>query len=103
MAPSRSFKQHLGLITMDSTAAVPFAVMFLSSFMTSMALHIGVYSQPLRVPLSRNSIVAISLFSLLWHGLTSCVRKRWIRRGRMRPITMGPYNFIGHRIRNGSH
>jgi multiple sugar transport system permease protein len=96
-----------GLILADSTVAVPFAVMLLSSFMRSLprslveAAKIDGASQwtvflRIVVPLSRNSIVTASLFSFLWAWsdfmFASTLNSGG---GNLRPITMGIYDFIG--------
>ncbi|MGL4941031.1 MAG: carbohydrate ABC transporter permease [Bifidobacterium asteroides] len=96
-----------GLIIADSTVAVPFAVMLLSSFMTGMphsiieaaeidgASHWRVFTT-IVVPLSRNSIVTTSLFSFLWAWSDFMFASTLDSGGgRMRPITMGLYDFIG--------
>ncbi|MCI1935900.1 MAG: carbohydrate ABC transporter permease [Bifidobacteriaceae bacterium] len=96
-----------GLILADSTIAVPFAVMLLSSFMRSLPMSLveaakidgasqwTVFTR-IVVPLSRNSIVTASLFSFLWAWsdfmFASTLNSGG---GNVRPITMGIYDFIG--------
>ena len=85
-----------GLIVADSTLSVPFAVILMTGFMSGMprslveaaqidgASQWGVFTK-IVIPLSRNTIVTTSLFaSTLDSG-----------GGKMRPITMGLYDFIG--------
>ena len=96
-----------GLIVADSTLAVPFAVMLLAGFMTGMprslieAAEIDGASQwtvftRIVIPLSRNTIVTTSLFSFLW-GWSDFMFASTLDSGggKMRPITMGIYDFIG--------
>ncbi|PJM78270.1 carbohydrate ABC transporter permease [Bifidobacterium scaligerum] len=96
-----------GLIVADSTVAVPFAVMLLTSFMAGMprslieAAEIDgankwmVFSR-IVVPLSRNSIVTASLFSFLWAWSDFMFASTLDAGGGMlRPITMGLYDYIG--------
>ncbi len=66
-----------GLILADSTVAVPFAVMLLTSFMSGMPVSLieaakidgasnwRIFTR-IVIPLSRNSIVTTSLFAFLW-------------------------------------
>lgn len=96
-----------GLIIADSTVAVPFAVMLLSSFMMGMphslieAAQIDGANQwtvfaKIVVPLSRNSIVTTSLFSFLWAWSDFMFASTLnAGGGRLRPITMGLYDYIG--------
>lgn len=96
-----------GLILADSTVAVPFAVMLLSSFMRSLPLSLMEAAKidgasqwtaftKIALPLSRNSIVTASLFSFLWAWsdfmFASTLNSGG---GNLRPITMGIYDFIG--------
>lgn len=96
-----------GLIVADSTIAVPFAVMLLTGFMSGMprslieAAQIDGASQwtvfiRIVIPLSRNTIVTTSLFSFLWAWSDFMFASTLDSGGgRMRPITMGIYDFIG--------
>lgn len=97
----------LGLIIADSTVAVPFAVMLLSSFMAGMPHSITEAAQidgasrwriftSIVIPLSRNSIVTSSLFSFLWAWSDFMFASTLDSGGgSLRPITMGLYDFIG--------
>lgn len=96
-----------GLIIADSTVAVPFAVMLLSSFMAGMpkslieAAQIDGASQwatfiRIVVPLSRNTIVTTSLFAFLWAWSDFMFASTLDAGGGLaRPITMGIYDYIG--------
>ncbi|WP_018142738.1 carbohydrate ABC transporter permease [Alloscardovia criceti] len=96
-----------GLILADTTIAVPFAVMLLSSFMAGMpqslieaakidgASNWKIFTTVV-VPLSRNSVVTVSLFAFLW-GWSDFMFASTLNSGGglLRPITMGIYDYIG--------
>lgn len=96
-----------GLIIADSTLAVPFAVMLFSAFMSGIprevleAAHIdgaGYARTFLAVvlPISRNSAVTVGLFSFLWAWSDFLFASTLNRDGgKLRPITMGLYDYIG--------
>lgn len=96
-----------GLILADSTIAVPFAVMLLTSFMQGLPISLieaaridgasnwRIFTQ-IVIPLSRNSVVTTALFAFLWVWsdfmfASTCDAGG----GKMRPITMGLYDYIG--------
>ena len=96
-----------GLILADSTVAVPFAVMLLTSFMAGMPRSLieaaeidgagkwTVFTK-IVVPLSRNSIVTTSLFAFLWAWSDFMFASTLDSGGgKLRPITMGIYDYIG--------
>lgn len=96
-----------GLILADSTVAVPFAVMLLTSFMGSMPVSLieaaridgasnwRIFTR-IVIPLSRNSIVTTALFSFLWAWSDFMFASTLdAGGGKLRPITMGLYDFIG--------
>lgn len=96
-----------GLVLADSTVAVPFAVMLLSSFMAGMPRSLieaaridgastwTVFAR-IVVPLSRNSIVTTSLFAFLWAWSDFMFASTLDSGGgKARPITMGLYDYIG--------
>jgi multiple sugar transport system permease protein len=96
-----------GLILADSTVAVPFAVMLLTSFMGSMPVSLveaaridgasdwRIFTQ-IVIPLSRNYIVTTALFSFLWAWSDFMFASTLdAGGGKLRPITMGLYDFIG--------
>ncbi len=98
-----------GLIIADSTIAVPFAVMLLTSFMRGIPQEMTEAAQldgasPWRtfwsviLPLSRNSIITSSLFAFLWAWSDFLFASTLNRDGgKLRPITMGIYDYIGAR------
>lgn len=96
-----------GLVLADSTVAVPFAVMLLTSFMSGMPRSLIEAAQidgasrwtvfiRIVVPLSRNSIVTTSLFAFLWAWSDFMFASTLDSGGgSLRPITMGIYDYIG--------
>ena len=96
-----------GLVLADSTVAVPFAVMLLTSFMSGMPRSLieaaeidgaskWVVFTKIVVPLSRNSIVTTSLFAFLWAWSDFMFASTLDSGGgKLRPITMGIYDYIG--------
>ena len=81
-----------GLIVADSTLSVPFAVILMTGFMSS---QWGVFTK-IVIPLSRNTIVTTSLFAFLWAWSDFMFASTLDSGGgKMRPITMGLYDFIG--------
>lgn len=96
-----------GLIVADSTVAVPFGVMLFSAFMAGIPkellsaasvdgatrwktfLHVV-------MPISRNSAVTVALFAFLWAWSDFIFASTLNREGgKLRPITMGLYDYIG--------
>ena len=97
----------IGLIVADSTIAVPFAVMLLSSFMAGLPVSLfeaaridgasdwKIFTR-IAIPLSRNSVVTTSLFAFLWAWSDFMFASSLDAQGeRLRPITMGIYDYIG--------
>lgn len=96
-----------GLIVADSTLSVPFAVILMTGFMSGMprslveaaqidgASQWGVFTK-IVIPLSRNTVVTTSLFAFLWAWSDFMFASTLDSGGgKMRPITMGLYDFIG--------
>ncbi|MFR2314157.1 MAG: carbohydrate ABC transporter permease [Bifidobacterium sp.] len=95
-----------GLIVADSTLSVPFAVILMTGFMSvcharwwrqrkSTEHHSGVFTK-IVIPLSRNTVVTTSLFAFLWAWSDFMFASTLDSGGgKMRPITMGLYDFIG--------
>jgi multiple sugar transport system permease protein len=96
-----------GLILADSTIAVPFGVMLFAAFMSGIpremleAAHIDGASHgrtfvSIVLPISRNAAVTVALFSFLWAWSDFLFASTLNRDGgRLRPITMGLYDYIG--------
>lgn len=95
-----------GLVLADSTIAVPFAVMLLTSFMESIPICLLEAAEvdgatkmrrfiSIVIPLSRNSIVTVSLFAFLWAWSDFLFASTLDGGGSRRPITLGLYAYIG--------
>jgi multiple sugar transport system permease protein len=96
-----------GLIIADSTIAVPFAVLIFTTFirgvpdeLTQAAVVDG--AGTLRtfwsvvMPVSRNATVTVSLFAFLWAWSDFIFASTLDSGGRLRPITLGIYHYIGN-------
>jgi multiple sugar transport system permease protein len=96
-----------GLVVADSTIAVPFAVLIFSAFMAGIPKEVMEASKidgagPLRVfvsvviPLSRNGILTVSLFTFLWAWSDFIFANILDASGGHQPITLGIYHYIGN-------
>lgn len=96
-----------GLIVADSTIAVPFAVLIFSAFMSGIpeellnAAKIDGASnwrtfRSIVMPVSRNSVVTVSLFAFLWAWSDFIFASTLNRSGDLIPITLGIYQYIGN-------
>jgi len=96
-----------GLIVADSTIAVPFAVLLFTAFMSGIPDELMSAAQidgagPLRtfrsiiLPLSRNSVITVSLFSFLWAWSDFIFASTLSRNSDLVPITLGIYKYIGN-------
>lgn len=96
-----------GLIIADSTIAVPFGVLIFTAFMTgipdelmSAAKIDGANSLrtflSVVMPVSRNSVVTVSLFAFLWAWSDFVFASTLDGGGAMQPITLGIYKYIGN-------
>jgi multiple sugar transport system permease protein len=96
-----------GLILADSTIAVPFGVMLFAAFMTGIPGELlqaaqidgASYWRTFRsvvMPVARNSAVTVGLFAFLWAWSDFLFASTLNRDGgKLRPITMGLYDYIG--------
>lgn len=96
-----------GLILADSTIAVPFGVLIFTAFMSGIPNEMlaaakidgaGHWRTFLSVvmPVSRNSIVTVSLFAFLWAWSDFIFASTIDSGGALQPITMGIYRYIGN-------
>lgn len=96
-----------GLIIADSTLAVPFAVLIFTAFMLGIPKEIleaaridGANTwrvfQSIVLPISRNSIVTVALFTFLWSWSDFLFAATLNRGGDLQPITIGIYRYIGN-------
>ena len=96
-----------GLILADSTIAVPFGVLIFTAFMSSIpeeltqaAIIDGAGSfrtfWSVILPVSRNAIVTVSLFTFLWAWSDFIFASTLDQGGTRQPITLGIYHYIGN-------
>ena len=96
-----------GLILADSTLAVPFGVLIFTAFMMGIpdellsAARIDGASvwrafRSIVLPVSRNSVVTVSLFTFLWAWSDFIFASTLNRGGDLQPITIGIYRYIGN-------
>lgn len=96
-----------GLIVADSTLAVPFAVLIFTAFMSTIPGELLQAAQvdgarALRtfwsvvLPMSRNSLVTVSLFAFLWSWSDFIFASTLAGGGTHEPITLGIYHYIGN-------
>lgn len=96
-----------GLIVADSTVAVPFAVILLSTFMSGIPKELiqaatvdgaGTVRtfRSIVLPMSRNSLITASLFAFLWSWSDFIFASTLNRNGDLIPITLGIYRYIGN-------
>lgn len=95
-----------GLILADSTVAVPFGVLIFTAFMSSIPEELinaakvdGASSWrtfwSIVMPVSRNSIVTVSLFAFLWAWSDFVFANTLGSSGEHQPISLGIYQYIG--------
>jgi multiple sugar transport system permease protein len=96
-----------GLIVADSTLAVPFAVLIMTTFMSGIPEELlqaartdgaGVFRTfwSIVLPVSRNSIITVSLFAFLWAWSDFIFASTLDQGGDHQPITLGIYHYIGN-------
>ncbi len=96
-----------GLIIADSTIAVPFGVLLFTAFMSGIPQEIMQAAQidgagtwkvfrSIILPLSRNSVITVSLFAFLWAWSDFIFASTLDRNGSFIPITLGIYKYIGN-------
>jgi multiple sugar transport system permease protein len=96
-----------GLIVADSTLAVPFAVLILTTFMSGIPDELlqaartdgaGVVRTffSIVLPVSRNSLITVSLFAFLWAWSDFIFASTLDQGGDHQPITLGIYHYIGN-------
>ncbi|WP_308492153.1 carbohydrate ABC transporter permease [Microbacterium terrisoli] len=96
-----------GLVLADSTLAVPFGVLIFTAFMAGIPDELisaakidgaGAWRtfQSIVLPVSRNSVVTVSLFTFLWAWSDFIFASTVNRGGDLQPITIGIYRYIGN-------
>jgi len=97
----------VGLVVADSTLAVPFGVLVFTAFMRAIPDELMQAARtdgagPLRtftaivLPLSRNALVTVSLFTFLWAWSDFVFASTLDQGGARQPITLGIYHYIGN-------
>lgn len=96
-----------GLVLADSTIAVPFGVLIFTAFMSGIPDEVlqaafvdgaGRWRtfRSVVLPLSRGSIITVSLFAFLWAWSDFLFASTLDAGGASRPITLGIYRYIGN-------
>jgi multiple sugar transport system permease protein len=96
-----------GLIIADSTIAVPFAVLVFTAFMSGIPDELLQAAKTdgagalrtfrsIVLPVSRNSILTVSLFAFLWSWSDFIFASTLDQGGAHQPITLGIYHYIGN-------
>lgn len=96
-----------GLIIANSTIAVPFGVLLFTAFMSGIPKELmqaatidgaGTWRvfRSIVLPLSRNSVLTVSLFAFLWAWSDFIFASTLNRNGNLIPITLGIYRYIGN-------
>jgi multiple sugar transport system permease protein len=99
--------QPAGLILADSTLAVPFGVLIFTAFMAGIPDELlsaakldgaGTWRTFVSVvlPVSRNSVVTVSLFAFLWSWSDFVFSSTLNSGGSVQTITLGIYRYIGN-------
>jgi len=96
-----------GLVVADSTIAVPFGTLVFAAFMSGIpeellqaaktdgAGQLRTFAS-IVMPVSRNAVVTVSLFAFLWAWSDFVFAGTLDGGGRLRPITLGIYHYIGN-------
>jgi multiple sugar transport system permease protein len=96
-----------GLIVADSTLAVPFGVLIFTAFMSTIPEELLQAAKTdgagalrtfwsIVLPISRNSLVTVSLFAFLWSWSDFVFASTLDQGGTRQPITLGIYHYIGN-------
>lgn len=96
-----------GLVLADSTLAVPFAVLVFTAFMHTIPEELMQAARTdgagtlrtftaIVLPLSRNALVTVSLFTFLWAWSDFIFASTLDSGGTRQPITLGIYHYIGN-------
>jgi multiple sugar transport system permease protein len=102
-----------GLIVANSTAAIPFAILIMRSFMMSVPASIveaarvdgaGLFRAfiSIVVPISINSLITAGLFTFLFAWGDFLFALTLTTTGDIRPVTLGIYNYLGTQVQNWS-
>lgn len=100
-----------GLILANSTAAVPFAILIMRSFMLGVPPSIveaarvdgaGLFRSffSIVVPIARNSLITAGLFSFLFAWSDFIFALTLTTTGELRPVTLGIYTYLGAQVQS---
>lgn len=98
-----------GLIVANSTAAIPFAILIMRSFMLGVPPSIveaarvdgaGLFRAfvSIVVPISRNSLITAGLFTFLFAWSDFLFALTLTTTDKVRPVTLGIYNYLGANV-----
>jgi multiple sugar transport system permease protein len=102
-----------GLILADSTAGIPFAILIIRAFMTSIpqsvveagrvdgAGHVRAFVS-IVLPMSRNALITAALFTFLFAWADFLFALTLTTTENVRPVTLGLYTYIGTYINDWS-
>ncbi|HYS40485.1 MAG TPA: carbohydrate ABC transporter permease [Pseudonocardiaceae bacterium] len=104
---TRSINTLPGLVVADSTIAVPFGVLVCTAFMSGIPEDLMQAAKvdgagrvrtfwSVVLPLSRNALVTVSLFTFLWAWSDFVFASTLDAGGDRQPITLGIYHYIGN-------
>jgi multiple sugar transport system permease protein len=104
---ARLINTLVGLVVADSTLAVPFGVLVFTAFMSGIPEELLQAAKTdgagsvrtfwsIVLPLSRNAMVSVSLFTFLWAWSDFIFASTLDAGGSRRPITLGIYHYIGN-------
>lgn len=100
-----------GLIIANSTAAIPFAILIMRSFMMGVPPSIveaarvdgaGLFRSfvSIVVPIARNSLITAGLFTFLFAWSDFLFALTLTTKGDVRPVTLGIYTYLGSQVQN---
>jgi multiple sugar transport system permease protein len=102
-----------GLILADSTAGIPFAILIVRAFMTSIpasiieasrvdgASHLRAFVS-IALPMSRNALITAALFTFLFAWADFLFALTLTTTETVRPVTLGLYTYIGTYVNDWS-
>ena len=96
-----------GLVVADATLAVPFGTLIYQTFIAGIPNEITQAAtmdgagtvrtfRSVILPVSRNATITVALFAFLWSWSDFVFASTLDGGGRLRPITLGIYQYIGH-------
>jgi multiple sugar transport system permease protein len=100
-----------GLILANATAAIPFAILIMRSFMLGVPASIveaarvdgaGLFRSfiSIVVPIARNSLITAGLFTFLFAWGDFLFALTLTTKGDVRPVTLGIYTYLGAQVQN---